>query len=273
MKIIQKNSGGSMNSINTLSVMTYDVFIDPLSAIKIEPDKKQIINTINPHSYVVANKDTHFRKALSTADILLPDGAGIVMAAKQIKKKNISKISGSDLHRHLLGLLDKKGGSCFYMGSSSDTLDKIRERINGEYPNIRTGFYSPPYKENLSKEDNQKILEAIETFKPDVLFVGMTAPKQEKWLQDHKAKLDVKIAAPIGAVFDFYSGNIKRSSQFWIDRNLEWLPRLAKEPNRLWRRNFVSTPLFLKDMMVHKWRTKKLLRFPQRSSKRSKEHI
>ncbi len=243
--------------MNTLNILTYDVFIDPLSSIKIDPKKRQIINTINPHSYIVANKDTHFSEALRTSDILLPDGSGIVLAAKSCHRKNILRISGSDLHAHLLELLDDESGSCFYLGSSSGTLDKIKERINRERPNIRAGFYSPPYKEEFSEKDNQKILKVIEAFKPDVLFIGMTAPKQEKWLLKHKAKLDVKIAASVGAVFDFYSGNIKRSSQFWIDRNLEWLPRLVGEPNRLWRRNFVSAPLFLKDMIIYKWRTKK----------------
>jgi N-acetylglucosaminyldiphosphoundecaprenol N-acetyl-beta-D-mannosaminyltransferase len=243
--------------MDTLNIMTYDVYIKSLDTIKIDPNKKQIINTINPHSYVIANKDIHFREALRGADILLPDGSGIVIAAKNNHRLTIPRITGSDLHAHLLGLLEAEGGSCFYMGSSVDTLAKIKERIQKERPTIKVGFYSPPYKDHFSQEENQEILEAIGAFKPDVLFIGMTAPKQEKWLHDHKVKLDVKITASVGAVFDFYAGNIQRSSQFWIDRNLEWFPRLIQEPHRLWRRNLISTPLFLTDMMLYKWKIKK----------------
>ncbi len=241
----------------TTDVMGYDVLVDPLSSITIDPQKKQVINTINPHSYVTAKDDKLFEEALRASDTLLPDGSGIVMAAKYCNGEEIKKIAGNDLHAHLLQLLDEQGGSCFYMGSSNTTLDKIKERINRECPNIRAGFYSPPYKPQFSDEDNQAIVEAIEAFKPDVLFVGMTAPKQEKWLHENKDKVDFKIASSIGAVFDFYTGTIQRPSQFWINIHLEWLPRLLKEPKRLWRRNFVSTPLFVIDILLFKIGVKK----------------
>jgi N-acetylglucosaminyldiphosphoundecaprenol N-acetyl-beta-D-mannosaminyltransferase len=143
------------------------------------------------------------------------------------------------------------------MGSSQNTLDRIKERLAEEYPQLEVEFYSPPFKAEFSTEENQSIINAINEFKPDVLFVGMTAPKQEKWLHVNKEQLDVKIACSIGAVFDFYAGTVKRPSQFWIALHLEWLPRLIKEPKRLWRRNFVSTPLFLWDMIGYKLGIKK----------------
>lgn len=87
--------------------------------------------------------------------------------------------------------------------------------------------------------------------------LGMTALKQEKWLHAHKEHLNFKIASSLGAVFDFYAGTVVRPSQFWIDMHLEWLPRLLKEPKRLWKRNFVSTPLFLTEMMLYKMDVKK----------------
>lgn len=161
------------------------------------------------------------------------------------------------MHPHLLRLLNEQGGRCFYMGSSQDTLDKIQSRLLEEYPNIRAVFYSPPYKEHFSDKDNVEILAAIKYFKPDVLFVGLTAPKQEKWLQEHKDDIDASVLCCIGAVFDFYAGTVKRPSQFWLDIHLEWLPRLLNEPKRLWRRNFVSTPLFLWDLFLYKVGLKK----------------
>lgn len=234
-----------------ISIMSYDVFTGTVDQISIT-NTKQVINTINPHSYVTAKSDPLFETALRDSDLLLPDGSGIVMAAKHLHKLNISKIAGSDLHLHLLSLLNQSGGKCFYMGASQKTLDLIKERLSVNYPNVIAELYSPPFKPTFSDEDNNEIIERINTFKPDVLFVGMTAPKQEKWLHEHKNRLDFKLATSIGAVFDFYAGTVQRPSQFWINIHLEWLPRLLKEPKRLWRRNFVSTPLFLIDMFHYK---------------------
>ena len=194
-----------------MKIMGYDVFVEELSAIKIDSKKKQIINTINPHSYVIARNDFSFQEALHASDILLPDGSGIVLASKYIRHKQIKKIAGSDLHPHLLQQINKKSGRCFYMGSSKYVLDKIQARLAKECPNIKIGFYSPPYKEQLSEEDNEKILTAISDFNPDVVFIGMTAPKQEKWLYEHKDKIDAQVICSIGAAFEFlcgYSGKI-----------------------------------------------------------------
>ncbi|WP_297815701.1 WecB/TagA/CpsF family glycosyltransferase, partial [uncultured Polaribacter sp.] len=93
-------------------------------------------------------------------------------------------------------------------------------------------------------EDNKMMVAAVNTVKPDVLFVGMTAPKQEKWSKDNAHQLDTKTICAIGAVFDFYAGTVKRPSQFWIDLKLEWFIRLVKEPKRMWRRYLYYGPFF-----------------------------
>jgi len=93
----------------------------------------------------------------------------------------------------------------------------------------------------------------VNSVKPDILFVGMTAPKQEKWVYNNIEKLEVNTVCSIGAVFDFYAGNVKRSGQFWISIGLEWLPRFLKEPKRLARRNLVSTPLFILEVLNRKF--------------------
>ncbi len=100
------------------------------------------------------------------------------------------------------------------------------------------------------------LLNLINDFSPDVLFVGMTAPKQEKWLHEFKDRLNFDVASSIGAVFDFYVGTVKRPSKIWIKLHLEWLPRLLKEPKRLWRRNFISTPLFFFEILKFKFKIK-----------------
>ena len=245
------------NVYKTLKIMGYDIFIDDISAIEIKKEVKQVINTLNPHSYVTAKEDALFDLSLKTSDTLLPDGSGIVMAAKQVNHKSIQKIAGFDLHNYLIEELNKVRGSVFYMGASQTTLDKIVERVTKEYPSVRVGHYSPPFKPVFTDEENIEILTRVNTFSPDVLFIGMTAPKQEKWLHKHKAQLEFKVASSIGAVFDFYAGTVVRPSKFWVGIHLEWLPRLLKEPKRLWKRNFVSTPRFLFDMLLYKIGIKK----------------
>jgi N-acetylglucosaminyldiphosphoundecaprenol N-acetyl-beta-D-mannosaminyltransferase len=153
--------------------------------------------------------------------------------------------------------MEKQKGRVFFMGSSEKVLNLIEDRLSNQFPNITAGFFSPPYKAEFDVTDNQKILNEVNSFRPDVLFVGMTAPKQEKWVQEHKDKLDADVICSIGAVFDFYAGTVKRSGKIWIKIGLEWLPRLFREPRRLFTRNFVSTPLFLLDILLGKIGLKK----------------
>ncbi len=236
--------------MNLLEIIDSHVFSDDLTSINL--NKKTIINTVNPHSYCVSKTDSKFRKALKESDILLPDGSGIVLAAKILRGKSIKKIAGADIHKHLLEYANSNKKRVFYLGAAQSTLELIHKRIKEEYPNISVGSYSPPYKSKFSEKDSNKMIQETNEFKPDVLFVGMTAPKQEKWVAAHKDKLDATVVVSIGAVFDFYAGTVKRSSPFWINIGLEWLPRLIKEPKRLWRRNLVSTPMFLYYLGVNK---------------------
>jgi N-acetylglucosaminyldiphosphoundecaprenol N-acetyl-beta-D-mannosaminyltransferase len=205
---------------------------------------KTVINTINQYSFCIAERDEEFKHALKSSDILLPDGIGIVVAVKSITGHDLKKISGSDLHENLLKRLNLNKGRCFYMGSNQNTLAKIKARLASEYPDITCSSYSPPYKANFSADENAEIIGAINAFKPDVLFVGMTAPKQEKWACAHKEELDAKFICSIGAVFDFFAGTVQRPSQFWINLGLEWFVRLCKEPKRMWKRYIYYGPIF-----------------------------
>lgn len=215
-------------------------------------NKTIVVNTINPHCYYETKNDPLYREALQQSDVLIPDGIGIVWAAKFLAGKKIKRITGADLHQHLLKEVNKTGGKVFYLGSAPSTLQKIEARVKTEYPLVKVAVYSPPYKPEFSEEDNRDMIEAVNSFHPDVLFVGMTAPKQEKWSYKHKNLLDAKIIASIGAVFDFYAETIKRPGKFWQKLGLEWLFRLLREPKRLWRRTFISMPCFLWDVFKAK---------------------
>lgn len=216
------------------------------------PDGKLLINTINAHSYNTALKDSLFAEALTKGDALIPDGASVVMACRWLKAKSqpVERIAGWDLFVHEMDRLNRKGGTCFFMGSSEKVLELIRKRAAVDYPNIKVETYSPPYKPEFSEEDNKGIIEAINKANPDLLWIGMTAPKQEKWTYTHWKELDIHChVGNIGAVFDFFAGTVERAPLWWQEHSLEWLYRLLKEPKRMWRRYIIGNTLFLKNVV------------------------
>ncbi len=232
-----------------LQILSYsiDSFLPDLGA---NNKRNFVFATINPHSYAIAKKDLKFQKALLQSDSLLPDGVGFVLAARILHFKRLKRFTGSDLHIELLNHLNQTNGKVFYLGSSTSTLVEIQQRLLCDYPNVQMDYFSPPYKNEFTREENDEIISRIEKSSPNVLFVGMTAPKQEKWVFDNQNQLDVEYIASIGAVFDFYSGNVKRSGILWQKCGLEWLPRLIQEPKRLWKRTLVSLPIFLFDVIL-----------------------
>jgi len=238
--------------LKSTKIAGYDIFSDSLDCIKVECNRKTIINTINAHSYIVAKKDTKFKKALQESDILLPDGEGIVLMAKATNNINIRKIAGADIHSWLLQLANKDKLKCFYLGASQKTLDLIKIKQKEQYPNIEFVFHSPPFKAEFSPEDTLQMLEKINTVSPDILFVGMTAPKQEKWVGANCSEISAGIICSIGAVFDFVAETKKRAPQWIIDLRMEWLYR-SFTALRLTKRYLYSTPLFLFEIFKLKY--------------------
>ena len=220
------------------------------------PDGKLLINTINAHSYNTALKDALFAEALTKGDALIPDGASIVKACKWINAKSqpTERIAGWDLFTFEMERLNQKGGKCFFMGSSEKVLGLIKEKAKITYPNIIVETYSPPYKPEFNTEDNKFIINAINQANPDLLWIGMTAPKQEKWTYSHWHELDINChVGTIGAVFDFFAGTMERAPIWWQEHSLEWLYRLLKEPKRMWKRYIIGNTLFIYNMIKEKW--------------------
>ncbi len=238
-------------NVPTTEVLNYPVYAGSLEEIPLE-GSPVVINTLNAYSYVVAKKDVAFSHALKNSAILVADGFPVVLAARLLQGRRIRKIAGADIFHHLLRYLDNRSLSCFFLGSAPSTLEKIRARLTREYPRIRAGFFSPPYKKEFSEEDNIQMISEINRFLPDVLFVGMTAPKQEKWVSAHQDEIRAHIITSIGAVFDFYAQTRPRPSAFWIRLNLEWFIRLLREPKRLWKRYLVYSPVFFIDVLLKK---------------------
>ena len=140
-----------------------------------------------------------------------------------------------------------------FMGSSEKVLDLVVKRAAEVYPHLKIVTYSPPYKPEFSEEDNKAIVEAINAVNPDLLWIGMTAPKQEKWTYSHWNELNIHChVGTIGAVFDFFAGTVERAPMWWQRHGLEWLYRLLKEPKRMWRRYIIGNTLFLWNMLKEK---------------------
>ena len=230
-------------------LFAYPIFDKTLDSIDF--DNNKIINTINPHSYCVANKDLDFKEALKNSDILLPDGIGIVWAEWFLNGNSIKKIAGADIHQYLLQQANLKSQKVFYLGAAQSTLKLIEGKVKKEYPNITVSSFSPPYKPQFSESETALMLEKVNDFKPDILFVGMTAPKQEKWVFANKDNIDANTIVSIGAVFDFYAGNVNRAPKFIVKIGLEWLHRSLKS-RRLLIRNLKSNPIFLYDIIKKK---------------------
>lgn len=217
-------------------------------ALRAFPPGKMLINTINAYSYNMALKDVDFATALEKGDYLVPDGMSIVKACRWLKAESRPKerIAGWDVFVTEMEKLNAIGGKCFFLGSSEAVLSKIKERAARDYPSIVVETYSPPFKPAFSQEDNQAMIEAVCAADPDLLWIGMTAPKQEKWAYTHWNELDIHChCGTIGAVFDFYAGTVRRAPTWMQDSGLEWLYRFIREPGRMWRRYLIGNAEFV----------------------------
>jgi len=223
--------------------------VEQLVVNALENNDITVINTINPHSYIESKKDAYFRDSLKMSDFLIPDGSGICLAIRLINGVNLKKIAGFDLFIAVMTELNLRNGSVYFLGSSDYVLNKIQNNIKNDFPMVSVKTLSPPYATKFSEIEITTFVNDINNFCPDVVFIGLTAPKQEKLIHAIKKQINTKLISGIGAVFDFYAGTVRRPSPLWIKLHLEWLIRLLGEPKRLWQRNFISTPLFLLDVL------------------------
>ncbi len=236
------------------------------------PEGKLLINTINAFSYNNARKDKLFEEALLKGDVLIPDGVSIVRACHMLdgKSKPWERVAGWDLFAYEMSKLNKeavldddetdffslpywkrrnperKKPIVMFLGSSDEVLDRIYDQSIKAYVNLDVETYSPPYKPEFSVEDTLCMCEAVNTVDPDLLWIGMTAPKQEKWTYSNWDRLHIHChVGTVGAVFDFFAGTKKRAPLAWQTLGMEWLYRLLKEPRRMWRRYVIGNFEFI----------------------------
>ena len=214
--------------------------------------ERVVVACANPHSLVVARADSLFRDALNSATHVMSDGFGCRIAALVTRRDFGPRITGFDYFEALMETLNQRGGKVFFLGSSTETLARIKLRCEKDYPRLTVHGYSPPFGPWTEKEDG-RIVQLLRDVDPDILWIGLTAPKQEKWAAAHKDSLRTPVIGCIGAVFDYYAGTVKRAPRWVCRSGLEWLYRLAGEPRRLWRRTLVSFPLFMWLVLNEHW--------------------
>lgn len=212
-------------------------------------DKKFRFYICVPNSYltVVANQDKKLLNVLNNAEIVIPDGAPLVWYSKTFKKSLQERITGFDFFYNVSKVADKKKYSYFFMGGGNEEiLEKIKTKLGQEFKNIKVlGYYCPPFMETFTDEINNEIIKIVNKYKPDILWVGLSAPKQERWIYKNINKLNVKMACGIGAVFNFYIGYVKRAP-LWVQKiGLEWFYRMIVEPKRLLKKYLVYNTKFI----------------------------
>ena len=237
------------------NIMGFTVFDADLDKIHLDNQKTLILNTISPNSYGISTRDVEFQSALKSSDFLVLDGVYFALASIFLKCKNIKKNQGPEVFYHFMNRINHEKGKVFFLGSSIGTLDRIKIRAREDYPNIEICTYSPPFKDVFSDVENKDILEIINDFKPDVLFIGMTCPKQEKWANKNKKSINTSLICCIGAVFDWYAGNQKDIHPLWWKLRLAWLKRTIDRPEILLR--YPSIGIFFKDLFLYLIRLKK----------------
>lgn len=197
------------------------------------------------HGVIMAQDDPAIAQVLNEATIATPDGMPLVWAMRSFGVKDQQRVYGPTLMLKLCEDAARTGTRIFLYGGRDDTLRELCTKLPERFPGLSiAGSYSPPFRA-LTHEENEQIEELIRRADPDLLFVGISTPKQEKWMYAHRHSFPGVTMIGVGAAFDFHAGRI-RQAPAWMQRNgLEWLFRLAVEPLRLWRRYLLITPRFL----------------------------
>lgn len=214
----------------------------------LKQDKLQTIYTPNTEIVMEAKKDERLKNILNNGSVVIPDGIGLIYAAR-IKKKNLpERVTGCDISFEILDLAEKHGYSLFLLGGEEGVAKKASENLKKDYPNIRiagtqNGYFKGAHIGCAGNAEEVEIIDKINTSGADILFVGLGAPKQEIWINENKDKLNCKLAIGNGGTVDILAGRIERAPEFFQKLGLEWLYRLAKDPKRIKRQMVI--PLFI----------------------------
>lgn len=203
----------------------------------------------NVHTTVAAYENPDYCAVQNGGIMAIPDGGPLSSLGKRRGYTQMQRIAGPSLMEEIFKISVDKGYRHYFYGSTIDTLKKMRQIIERDYPGIQiVGMYSPPFCDTTVEED-KKIIKNINEAKPDFVWIGLGAPKQEKWMAAHQGKIN-GLMIGVGAGFDYYAGNIKRAPKWMQKNNLEWIFRLLQEPRRLFRRYIYTNTKFVWNAMI-----------------------
>jgi N-acetylglucosaminyldiphosphoundecaprenol N-acetyl-beta-D-mannosaminyltransferase len=197
------------------------------------------------HGVMESRRDDRLRRIHNEAGMVTPDGMPLVWLLRLLGKGNVDRVYGPDLMRKMTAVSSLHGYRQFYYGGADGVADKLKRALQNAHPNLRVaGTLCPPFRE-LTADEDQAEIDAINMARPDIVWVGLSTPKQELWMANHLGRIEAPVMIGVGAAFDFLAGT-KRQAPRWMQRNgLEWLYRLCSEPRRLWRRYAYIVPGFI----------------------------
>ena len=197
------------------------------------------------HGIIMARDEPGFAEILNNADIATPDGMPVVWALRSFGNKEQQRVYGPTLMLHLCRSAAEHGHRLFLYGGRPEVLPLLEQRLTEQFPALKiVGRYSPPFRPLTPQEDEQ-MQQSVRESKADILFVGISTPKQERWMFEHRNAFPGVTMLGVGAAFDFHAGCTPQAPPWMQKRGLEWLFRLGAEPKRLWRRYLFTTPRFL----------------------------
>lgn len=206
--------------------------------------ESRVVCICNVHSVVTAKQDQDFKRVLNSADMSTPDGAPVAWLIRKTTNQPQERINGPDLMLKYCEHAEKIGQSIYLYGGKESTLDTLVGVLKQKYPHLKiAGYYSPPFRE-LTLEEKQEVIHKINGSGAHTVWVGLGCPKQEKWMHEHKGKINA-VMVGVGAAFDYHAGIINRAPKWMQNSGLEWFHRLCSEPKRLWRRYLVTNTLFI----------------------------
>ncbi|MBD2336437.1 WecB/TagA/CpsF family glycosyltransferase [Calothrix sp. FACHB-156] len=208
--------------------------------------KPEYVVTPNAMHILTLQKDTHFREIYHQAFLVVPDGVSLLWAAKFLQTPLNGRVNGTDLFEKLCAIAAEKGLKIFLLGGRPGAAEQAKQKLKARHPNLSiVGTYCPPYGFENQSEELAAINSKIKSASPDILFVGLGAPKQEKWIAHNYQDLEVPISIGIGVSFELVADMVRRAPVWMQKTGLEWLFRLIVEPSRLWKRYILGNPTFI----------------------------
>lgn len=210
---------------------TKNAFLKEHIVPSINKGQKCFIVTANPEIVMQAVEDASFKQVLHDADFVVPDGIGVLLAAKWKKQPLQERIAGSDLMNDMLEVANEEQASCYFLGADEETNEQAVKNIRKLYPTIQVAGRHHGYFDIGDQDVLADVVEAA----PDFVFVALGSPKQENWIRQSLESFSKGVFMGVGGCLDIYAGNVKRAPNFWIKLNIEWLYRLLQQPFR-WKR-------------------------------------